>query len=236
MKNLLLLQVSNDICTEELITIGGQAEMYGINALKNHHVVKNQIELGKVLSESKIKYDYIYLCGHANQDGFGAESGDFFVPWSEFGRLICETECLNHSAILMLACCRTGYNQVAFKLFRSCNKIDYVFGPSWTLEKEPLVAGTHIFLYNLTYKKSQPNKAAEKASIATDYDFFCYDRIEIENSISYLQYLNTEKEEDKDVYEDEAFYKKYNLENMATLHQELLEESPIECCSVTPSI
>jgi hypothetical protein len=75
---------------------------------------------------------------------------------------------------------------VAQTLFLSCSSIAYVCGPVWTLTQDDLSAGFHVFLYNTEKRREQPNIAAARASQATGYEFFCYDRVEVDDMLMAL--------------------------------------------------
>jgi hypothetical protein len=61
-----------------------------------------------------------------------------------------------------------------------------VCGPVWTLTQDDLSAGFHVFLYNTEKRREQPNIAAARASQATGYEFFCYDRVEVDDMLMAL--------------------------------------------------
>jgi hypothetical protein len=133
-----------------------------------------------------VKFDYIYLCAHADQIGFG-DNKSYEMKWMTFGLLLCTDEILNANCIFLLACCRTGFYRVAYKLFYSCNLIEYVCGPRWTLASPDLSVAFTVFLYNMETRQTQPNQAARRMSRATAYDFECYDRTEVEHEVEYAK-------------------------------------------------
>ena len=49
-----------------------------------------------------------------------------------------------------------------------------------------LIVGFHVFLYNMEIRKEQPTTAAMRATNATGYEFFCYDRVEIDDEVAGL--------------------------------------------------
>lgn len=187
-KKLLIIKASDDICGDELATIAAQAELFGICAREHIHTVSSPKELAEVLFNGNV-YDYIYLCAHADKDGFGTVDRELFISWQEFAILICVSECTNMETIFMLACCRTGYQEVAFRLHQHCQSIQYIFGPRSKVDAQTLVAGAHTFFYNLIHRHEQPDKAARRASEGTGYDFVCHDMFEIEDSPEYDRYL-----------------------------------------------
>ena len=73
---------------------------------------------------------------------------------------------------------------VAMSMFFACGKIDYVVGPRWTVTAKDITTAFHVFLYNLAVRREQPSTAASRSSLATGYDFYYYDRVEAEDSVS----------------------------------------------------
>ena len=69
------------------------------------------------------------------------------------------------------------------QLFGSCDQIDYVCGPRWTVTGDDITAGFHVFVYNMEIRREQPSTSVSRASKATGYDFFCYDRVEYEDKL-----------------------------------------------------
>lgn len=178
MKHLLILKASNDICASELDHLRNIAEMFG---MKHCTFDMKAVDDFKKSPCAKGKYDYIYLAAHADPDFFGTADGTVSIQWGEFASALCEVDCLNAECILLLGCCRGGLKGVSQMLFVSCDRIDYVCGPRWTVASHDITAGFHVFVYNMEVRKEQPSSAAKRASSATGYDFFCYDRVEFED-------------------------------------------------------
>jgi hypothetical protein len=109
------------------------------------------------------------------------------LEWIDFGCEMCVSECMNEGCIFLLACCRTGLTQVAYDLFISCGKIEFVCGPRWTLRPNDLTIAFDVFIYNMEDRREQPNVAAQRMSQATGYEFTCYDRVEVEIRPDYQQ-------------------------------------------------
>jgi hypothetical protein len=179
MKRLLILKASCDILPCEIDHIGSIANLFGMQ----HDLV----EIGAACEfQTKLYgkggYDYVYLCAHANLWGFGDQESAHFIRWDDFADTLCGTQTFNSQSVLLLACCRGGMRSVAQRLFISCETIAYICGPRWTLTQDDLSVGFHIFLYNIEKRKEQPNMAACRASQGTGYDFFCYDRVEIDDA------------------------------------------------------
>jgi hypothetical protein len=177
-KKLLILKASEDICAAEVDHLKTIADMFGM--------VPDVFDLTEPASLLKAmigrgKYDYIYLGAHANESGFGEGDGSTVMLWPDFALALCASECLNRESILLLGCCRGGLRRVAMQLFTGCTQIDYVCGPRWTVTGLDITAGFHVFIYNMEVRHEQPSCAIERASKATGYDFFCYDRVEVED-------------------------------------------------------
>ena len=179
-KKLLIIKASNDICSSEIDHLKNISEMFGMNNCTHEMKSVSDFKSSKCAQE---QYDYIYLAAHADSESFGTEDGTISINWEEFGLSLCETNCLRPECILLLGCCRGGLKGVAQTLFGSCDQIDYVCGPRWTVSSHDITAGFHTFVYNIEVRKEQPSKAAERASLETGYDFFCYDRVEYEDEL-----------------------------------------------------
>ena len=178
-KKLLILKASRDVCAAEVDHLKTIAEMFGM--------VHETFDLTHPASFQAAmvghgKFDYIYIGAHADLSGFGESDGSTVMQWEQFALALCESQCLNRESILLLGCCRGGLRQVAMRLFSSCCEIDYVCGPRWTVTGLDITAGFHVFIYNMEARHEQPSCATERASKATGYDFFCYDRVEVEDT------------------------------------------------------
>jgi hypothetical protein len=196
-KRILIVKASEDICSTEIDHLKNIAEMFGMEhcvfELKSIDEFKEKLCCGG-------KYDYLYLAAHADRYNFGTADDKISVSWSAFSLALCESDCLNPECILLLGCCRGGLHGVAAALFRNCNQIDYVCGPRWTVTSADITAGFHVFVYNMVIRREQPSTAARRASGATGYDFFCYDRVEVEDRIlEFDEELSNSTDYDKDV-------------------------------------
>lgn len=178
-KKLLIIKASKDLCAAEVDHIRTIADLFGIVHETYDFIDPNAFRTAMI---DRGKYDYIYLGAHADLFGFGERDGSVVMPWEDFGLALCNAHCLNRECILLLACCRGGLRRVALTLFLSCAEIDYVCGPRWTVTGLDITAGFHVFIYNMEARHEQPSCASERASKATGYDFFCYDRVELEDS------------------------------------------------------
>jgi hypothetical protein len=184
MKNLLILKAHHDICGNEIGLITHQGQFLGIN-VKEETVENEQslIDIFNKYGEIGFEFEFVYLCTHADSNGFDIEMGvnKSEMTWARFGQLVCESGILNDNTVFLLACCRGGLFKVSTDLFAVCNKINFVCGAKWTLRPADLATGFVVFLYNICFKKAEPFYASQKATLATDYSFVCHDRAEIES-------------------------------------------------------
>lgn len=177
--NILIIKASCDICQNEIDHIEIIAKMFGLIP-----EIVNLVDMVQFQQSifHKGPYQYIYLCTHASPYNFGEADGSKLFSWEEFAQELCLANCLDNDAILLLACCRGGLKKVADTLFLNCGNIDYVCGPRWKLTGADISTGFHVFIYNLESRREQPSIAVDRASKATGYDFFCYDRVESEDA------------------------------------------------------
>jgi hypothetical protein len=189
-KSVLVLKASKDICGSEMGLIQHQFQLLEIDVVEE--VIKSETHLQEIINNCATKnlnFTYVYLCSHGDKNGFSIDYGDVKedVTWAKFGQIMCESLILNDDTIFLLACCKGGLFQVATDILSVCNKINFVCGVKWTVHNWDLTTGFVVFIYNLETKNAQPSYAAEKASLATDYTFACYDRDEVEMNPQYLQ-------------------------------------------------
>jgi hypothetical protein len=177
---LLFLKASSDICAAEVDHLKTVADMFHMESEIIEFVDREKFE--KDVTGRK-PFDYIYLAGHANPEGFGEADGSKFCSWWDFGTSLCATSILTNGSVLLLGCCRGGLRMVGWLLFQSCASIDYIAGPRWTVTGQDITTGFHVFIYNMLIRKEQPGTAAVRASAATGYDFFCHDRVEIDDDV-----------------------------------------------------
>ncbi len=181
-KSILILKASKDICGDELGLLEYHCRLLNITVYNEE--VKKSSEITDVVnrySNDNTKFDFIYLCTHGDIYGFDLEFEEKTkVDWSRFSQLICETGILKDETILLLGCCKGGLFQVATDILAVCNKINFVCGVKWNVKAWDLTTGFLVFLHNLINKNAEPSYAAQKASLATDYTFSCYDRDEVE--------------------------------------------------------
>ena len=180
-QRMLLVKATNDVCSTEVAHIETICDMFSIC----HEVLElTSLETFEERAKALGKFDYLYLGAHADQHGFGEASGSPGYSWDHFAITLCSADCLNPESVLLLGCCRGGLRMVAMSLFMACTKIDYVVGPRWTVTPQDITTAFHVFLYNLAIRREQPSTAATRSSSATGYDFYYYDRVEIEDSVN----------------------------------------------------
>lgn len=134
------------------------------------------------------KFRIIYLGAHADLWGFG-EEGQPMHPWENLADVICQTDCMLPEGILILGCCRGGMKTVALKILKSCNKIDYIFGPNWKTKGGDLVIAFTTFIRNTITNEEEPCVSAKRASDATGQKFNCYDRQEFEAELEMMRMI-----------------------------------------------
>ena len=187
-KNILILKATSDVCGSEVGLISNHCQLLGMNVYMNE--IESEESLYRTIysySEQKVKFDYLYLCTHGNTDCFlvNMAGEKYLIKWSKFAQLICEREILNPETILLLACCKGGFFQVASDILSVCNSINFVCGVKWSVKPWDLTTGFIVFIHNIEIKDAEPSYAASKASLATDYTFVCYDRDEVETNPQY---------------------------------------------------
>lgn len=194
MKSILILKASKDICGSEIGLLENHCKLLMMHVYTED--VTDESCLSDIIQSYKSKgaaLDYIYLCCHANKEGFDADMGasKVAISWAMFSKIICEAEILMDDTILLLGCCEGGLIQVAIDIMAICNSINFVCGVKWKVKPWDLTTGFIVFIHNVEKKNAEPNYAAKKASLATDYTFLCHDRNEVEMIAQY----NYRKEE-----------------------------------------
>lgn len=183
MKSILVLRASTDICGDEVGLVTNHCQLLGMSVCKED--IPDEATLKIIIEKyliSGIEFDYIYLCTHGDKEGFSTNlsGSDVFISWTSFSQQLCENGILKDETIFLLACCKGGLTKVAIDILSVCNKINYICGVKWNAYPWDLTTGFVVFIHNIEQKKAEPNYAAEKASLATDYTFSCYDRDEVE--------------------------------------------------------
>lgn len=206
-KKLLILQASEDISDAEVLNIASQADMYGVKSTINK--IKTRDDLRQAL-HTGTQYDYIYLCTHGDNECFGNSTGTLNMTWLEFGVTVCSANCTTKDSIFMLSCCRGGLNQVAYDMFLTCGKIQYLCGPRQNVRPVDLVIGFNIFLYNIEVRRMDPIVAAQKVLQATDIRFKCFDRMETETEVGFIEYRQSVDQRLDQLWEQEEEYEQEN--------------------------
>lgn len=175
MKKSLIIKASSDIKASSVLDIKSHLDCYRIeNECFN---VSSFEELRAKLKEKKC--DYLYFVGHGNERCFGNNEG-FSLSWDAIGDLICETNCLNNDAKLMLYCCQGGRNIVANLLFSSCKGIRYICGAKQDVTSVSLGVGFDVILYDIENQSKDPVISAQHATSVTKINFECFDKMETE--------------------------------------------------------
>lgn len=200
-KRLLILKTSSDVCAAETSHIKAIADLIELECEQLE--IKSDADVYSWIPQNG-SFDYIYLCGHANEKGFGEASGSNLITWPSFATALSTVNWLNKDGVLFLATCRGGLRQIADNMFNICGKIDYICGPRCWATGHDLTTAFHIFIYNLEVRGEEPAVAVERASAGTGRHFFCYDRLdcftpEQDDILSFIKYLV--KEGDLDLKE-----------------------------------
>ena len=135
------------------------------------------------------KFGIIYLGAHADGTGFGENAPGAWHTWDDLASSICATDCIAPKGILFMGCCRGGMRTIALKIFKTCNKIDYIVGPNQATRAGDLVTAFTAFVRNLK-KGANPVSATTRASGATGDDYTCHDRQELEVDVNLSQQLD----------------------------------------------
>lgn len=176
-KNLLILKATSDDCSAEISNLEAVAKMSGI--LTTQITIGDANELEEKLSNG-VQFDFLYICAHGNEYGFGESHGAMFIPWPDFALSLCVSDCLTHDAIVFLACCYGGIRRIADIMFGTCASVSSVCGPRWSVPPSTLTCAFHTFLHNLSHCHVDPYVACKRASDATGHEFFFYSRRECE--------------------------------------------------------
>ncbi len=182
---MLVLVASEDVQADEVHNITSQVKLYGIE--HRRFDVHSAKELYLALNHGG-QYDYIYLATHGCDMEFGNISGTLSVTWLQFAAMVCSSGCNNQDAIFLHSCCRGGLSQVAWQMFNCCNKIAYVCGPRNDIRPVDLVTAFNLFLYNVEVRRIDPVVAADKVLSAIDTRLVCYDRMDVEGDLAYVNH------------------------------------------------
>ena len=169
--------------TLEVSVIKAQAELYGMEITQK--CIQKEKELSSALYENG-NFDYIYLSSHGDNCGFENESQSLNMSWTDFGTMVCDSQCLRQEGILMLSCCRGGLNEVAYDMFWHCPQIEYVVGPRQSLDSANMLIAFQLLLYNIEFRNLDPIVACERVLNGTDIRFTCFDRMETMSDPAYI--------------------------------------------------
>jgi len=83
----------------EVAVIKAQAELYGMEITQK--CTKKEKELSSALYENG-DFDYIYLSSHGDNCGFENESKTLNMSWTDFGTMVCNSQCLKSEGTFQL--------------------------------------------------------------------------------------------------------------------------------------
>lgn len=137
-------------------------------------------ELTIQLNGSGGNFDYLYLSAHGNSVCF-ASSQDankcrLMMNWPDLAYIICQSNCLNEDALLLLSCCHSGVTLIASSLFTICPKINYIIGANCNLPPVEMIMGFSIVIFNKEFRRINPDVAISKVFNGADIQFSFYDR------------------------------------------------------------
>lgn len=182
------MRAAKDVCGDEVTLIESHCQLLGFDVEKidigSADDMKGQL---KKFNNAELKFHYVYLCTHGNTECFLADTRgkQEEITWIDFSLALCENDTVAENGILLLACCKGGFYQVAADVFAVCAAIDFVCGVKWSVSPWDLTTGFVVFIHNMETKRTEPSYAAQKASLATDFSFVCYDRDDAEMNPSY---------------------------------------------------
>lgn len=171
-KKMLFIRATGDIDIKDihLGMLKGYCQQFGIEFILRQ--VYNHDTLNQALHQTN-KVDYLLLGGHGESHGFGNNNG-FEISWQQLTDIICESNCLNSKAQVILYCCKGGQQKIACSIIQSCPNIENLIGVKEEYESLDLLSGMFVFLYNRERMGMNPRKSMEKASNATSIDFEFY--------------------------------------------------------------
>lgn len=184
-KNLLMLIASDDVpgCETDLID----------RVVDPFEIEVKRVEIHKVddlKSIPDVLFDYVYICGHADKRAFGgsgeASDRNVEVEWPTLSEAICTK--LADGAVLFLACCKGGLNQVAFDVFIGCDRVETVIGPLSNVESEDLRLAFHSLVFGIEFRNDDPSVAVQRATDVTGKRFGLFELDQVEVDVNYLHY------------------------------------------------
>lgn len=130
-KKVLILKATRDICGNEVSLMTSHCRLLGMSVFEED--IGSILSLRSVVekhSKEDIYFDYLYLCTHGNPESFIADMDgeQNSISWAELSTVLCENGTLNDDGVVLLACCKGGFFQVACDIFACCNSVSYVCG------------------------------------------------------------------------------------------------------------
>lgn len=169
-QTLLLIKASQDVCNDEIDTIRSVSSIHQIDTIVVDLTIGETIE-NKATGHC---FDLIYLCGHGNFQGMGTEDGSV-MTWDKISQDLCQTACTKPGATVFCACCRGGLLNAAISFFKNCGSVGFVVGPRSEIYPQSIILGFHAIMYNILFRKSEPDDACDAAYKATGKKFIVHD-------------------------------------------------------------
>jgi hypothetical protein len=184
-KRLLLLVASDDVPGCETSLVEQVVEPFEIAVTRvDVHTVSD------LNSIPDTEFDYVYICGHANKQSFGGSGRStdrkVDVEWPALSEAICTK--LATEAVVFLACCHGGLNQVAFDIFIGCDHAETVIGPLSSVTSEVLRLAFHSLVFGLECQDDDPSVAVQRASDATGKRFGLFEVAQVEVDFNFISY------------------------------------------------
>lgn len=190
MTRALIIVATGDDALCELASIKSAFKYEGIevDTIDMRRGVCTSDSLRKRVARKKVSWSYVYVCGHGDGQTFGDDNLGLTVFWWDLSFWICDK--LEPSATFLAACCRGGFNQVAYEIFAGCDRVDAVIGPRFNAYSGDLRAGFIAYLHHVESRRNDPTTAALAAGAASGIDFVLFDRLETTVSPAYLTWLS----------------------------------------------
>jgi hypothetical protein len=186
-RKLLILTASDEVPGCETDLVKQVVEPFEIDV--THVQIFDPADLAQIPDS---RFDYVYICGHANKQTFGGSGKptdrDVEIEWPGLSEAICTK--LNQGAVVFLACCHGGLNQVAFDLFIGCDSVETVVGSPSSVDSEDLRLAFHALIYGLEFRCDDPSIAVQRASVVTEKRFGHFERDQVEIDVNFLNYKN----------------------------------------------
>lgn len=168
---LLIIQCSNDISSDELAAV--QA-CVGIHGLETTHINLCKGDDLVAMTAGKC-FSLAYVCGHGNITQLCNELGHG-VTWEVMAASLCSSACMTRNAVIFCAACRGGLQTVAKSFFINCPNVEYVVGPRADIYPPTLTLAFHTFMFNRIFRRADAETAIEITSTATGFKFDAHSR------------------------------------------------------------